>query len=552
MLQRIHANGLKLLHWVLFAERPLMEEELRWAIAIEFDMIDFNPDLDLPPLSFIDAALGLLVTENKNRVVRFAHLTVKDYLLQHSKQYFPSGHTLLARTTLTYLSFSALADNLARYAGDGDLHPFFNYAAFEWGHHVRQQSDAGVVAMAKEWLFSTSFKNVGHLRELEEEEWHRELLCEHSPLHEACYFSLESFVRELVHLQPDVMMNSTEELGRSPLHFAAAWGDVNLLRIFLHYSTIGVNLPDKHGWTALHWAAAEGQKDVVQVLLHHSDIDINSLDRGGGTPVCHALDSLVSPARLDANFKMWHRDVIRMLVQDCRIAHVNPKTTYGQRTLLHVAAERRYDDIVTFLLRHPGIDVNASDPEGQTPLSCATESCAEEAVRMLLTHKAIDVNPRIAIWKRTPLIMAVERGYDVIVNTLLRHPNIDVNALDVVGWTPLSCAAHRGRNEITGMLLEHKAINLELSRLRALVVGGRRILTFPRDLLFQLGIPADRINNIGPGHARSQLAMPIPAMHATLHPLTLRRNPIANDGTLPPLSLVRRIRFSFHWILMTI
>jgi hypothetical protein len=185
MLSRIRHKGLKLLHWVLFANCPLTLEELRFAIAIEEGMTDLDPKRQLPFASFIDWALGLLILDSEENTVRFAHLTIKDYLRDNVSFYFSDGHSLLARTCLTYLSFTALSSDRGRtrFQEDGDLFPFFSYATYQWGHHARKaEKDTKTCAMTIKFLLCERFRHLHDLRSA-----YRKHSALSLPLHEACY-----------------------------------------------------------------------------------------------------------------------------------------------------------------------------------------------------------------------------------------------------------------------------------------------------------------------------------------------------------------------------
>jgi hypothetical protein len=226
MLQRIDSRGLTLLHWVLFATRPLTLGELRFAVAIKVGMTDLNPDQDLPYPYFLDLALGLLrvTVEGERRIIRFAHLTIKEYLSMHSSEYFPDGHQLLVQTCLTYLSFNAISSEAgrARYLKDGDLYPFLEYAAFEWGHHAREVAgdDPRTCDIALEWFLSERFPQ---LNEIRHHNWPGFWLCLlQSPLHETCYFGLATLATKLFEHKFDV--NEADLVYRTPLHYAIQGG----------------------------------------------------------------------------------------------------------------------------------------------------------------------------------------------------------------------------------------------------------------------------------------------------------------------------------------
>ncbi len=61
-----------------------------------------------------------------------------------------------------------------------------------------------------------------------------------------------------------------------------------------------------------------------------------------------------------------------------------------EKTLLHLAAEKGYTDIVNTLLRK-GADVNAKDYFGNTPLHCAAANGHTEIVSALIRSEGINV-----------------------------------------------------------------------------------------------------------------------------------------------------------------
>jgi hypothetical protein len=196
MLSRIRPKGLRLIQWVFFARYPLTLEQLRFATAIKEGMRDLDSKRDLPFPSFTDCALGLLVVDSKEKTVRFVHSTIRDYLTKHSLQYFPDGHVLLARTCLTYLSFSSLSSEIGRirFLQDGDLFPFFEYAGFEWGHHARElNDDTKACDTVLSWLLSEHFMQVRDVRHQDAVKYQNVYPSDtqHSRLHEACVFGLQ-------------------------------------------------------------------------------------------------------------------------------------------------------------------------------------------------------------------------------------------------------------------------------------------------------------------------------------------------------------------------
>eukprot|EP00439_Symbiodinium_sp_Y106_P083410 s470_g23.t1 len=68
-----------------------------------------------------------------------------------------------------------------------------------------------------------------------------------------------------------VDMSTTAEWGRTPLHEAAEFGQLDKLRAMLaeaNGSSVAlVTAPDELGWTPLHWAALHGEEEIASELL---------------------------------------------------------------------------------------------------------------------------------------------------------------------------------------------------------------------------------------------------------------------------------------------
>jgi ankyrin repeat protein len=513
MLSRIQPEGLKLLHWVFFAMRPLELEELRFAIAIEEGMTDLDPKRQLPFPSFIDWTLGLLVLDSEERIVRFAHLTIKDYLTKHSLQYFPDGHGLLARTCLTYLSFSALSTDTGqtRFLEDGDLYPFFWYADSNWGHHAREsENDTTTCDMTLNWLLSKNFMQVrDHRREAR---WYNDWRfgVDYSLLHEACFFGLHSLTAKL-HESGQANINARDSDQVTPLHYAVMCHHLGVVKALLQCTHLDVNVQNKWGNTPLHDASLDGLVDILQILLQHPSIEINLQDEDGETALHRAtrfghtnlIPSLLQHPTIDINCSDkngWtalttavdrgHADVVRLLLAhkdiDISASRVGepgfwesiPPEVYSakqRRTLpydlhlqvgikpsdsLHLAARDGDKDIVELLLQRPDIEPNAYYGRyNTTPLHEAISGGHLKVVEALLLHPRVDVN---SVYKngRSALMCAVNEGHSGIVNALLQRPDIDINSVDTYGGTALMHAAHKGRSDIMYLFLQHSDTNV--------------------------------------------------------------------------------------------
>lgn len=109
------------------------------------------------------------------------------------------------------------------------------------------------------------------------------------------------------------------------------------------------------------------------------------------------------------------KDVVEFLLQTYPTLVINAESLGGER-LLSTTMDL---DLVRFLLKQDGTDINAQDYNGNTALSHACRGGNTEKARLLLAE-----------------------------------PDIDVNTTNDDGWTPFMIAEEKGREEMAKMILE--------------------------------------------------------------------------------------------------
>ena len=118
---------------------------------------------------------------------------------------------------------------------------------------------------------------------------------------------------------------------------------------------------------------------------------------------------------------------------------------------LRIAALR--DDgsrVMTLLLR--GADPNGRDARGQTALHIALKDDSDKAIKSLLAHPGLDVNAANAAGE-TPLMLAALRGRLDLAKMLAQRGA----AVNRVGWTPLHYACSGPDEGVVAWLLAQGA-----------------------------------------------------------------------------------------------
>ncbi|KAL2822219.1 ankyrin repeat-containing domain protein [Aspergillus cavernicola] len=117
------------------------------------------------------------------------------------------------------------------------------------------------------------------------------------------------------------------------------------------------------------------------------------------------------------------------------LATVDPNRTDSHgRTLLSLAAERGYEDIVLLLLSHGARD--SPNSAGQTLLMQAVEAGRISLVAALLNSKNVQIDAP-DLMGRTCLSLAMIAKNHTIIELLLKYPQINADHQDINGRTPL-------------------------------------------------------------------------------------------------------------------
>ncbi len=139
------------------------------------------------------------------------------------------------------------------------------------------------------------------------------------------------------------------------------------------------------------------------------------------------------------------------LVINC-LSHATPPD--ATQPDFHQAVVAGNFEQVQQVLLYVGLDVNAADRRGNTPLHLAVENKNKAIVRLLLYSYA-NVNA-VDDYGQTPLHAAAMNGNKPIV-LLLLDANADVNASDNDGNTPLHVALWKDHEVIVDLLIKRGA-----------------------------------------------------------------------------------------------
>jgi cytohesin len=249
----------------------------------------------------------------------------------------------------------------------------------------------------------------------------------------------------------DVNAKDRRDGDKTPLMHAVYWGHKEIVELLVAKGA-DINMKDRQiGYTSLHWGIVGGQKDVegqkeIVELLIANGADLNAKAKRGRTPLDLAIE--------------WKRTEIADLLR--KHGGKTGDWVNADKSIRLAAREGNIEAVKQHLA--DGVDVNAKQKDGFTPLSLAAFNDHKEIVELLIA-KGADVNVKDK-YDGTPLHTAAANGHKEIAELLIAK-GADVNAETKDGFTPLYLPAANGHKEIVELFIAKGAdVNAKDNRLR--------------------------------------------------------------------------------------
>ena len=247
-------------------------------------------------------------------------------------------------------------------------------------------------------------------------------------------------VRSLLLYSNDLVLNSLNANGASPLLIAVNTENVELITCLVH-SGSDVNFSSTDGTSPLHVAVYSTELPVVECLLTLG-ADVNALDNKQHSPLFTAtFGGLEAIAR-----------VLIAAGADSTLSSVE-----GNTPLIY-SAQLTHNGIVKSILEAGVAAVNQGNNSGHTPLTCACQSGNIGAVRLLVEVGGAKVNLARNDGATALFVSVVQRSNGFACAEYLIEKGADVSAkkvdFDGRGQTVLAAAAHTGHLSIVRLLVE--------------------------------------------------------------------------------------------------
>ena len=291
------------------------------------------------------------------------------------------------------------------------------------------------------------------------------------PIHDAVFDGV--IARVQAELDEGVDVNTEDEFGFTPLHFAAWFGHNEIAELLIENGA-DVNANALRGLTPLHDAATNISQEIIELLIENG-ADVNAKDEEGFTPMDHATiwnHKEIADLLVKHGGKSGAADSIHVAAAVGNIESVkqhlnsgedlNVKDEFGY-TPLHNAAWIGHKAIVELLIAK-GADVNEVDGEGYTALDWAIylddprasreDKAAKKQIAILLRKQGAKTGEKLKIGYAL-IDAAVDGNIEAVKQSLAA--GADVNSKDEFGGTALHNAVWEGYNEIAELLISKGA-----------------------------------------------------------------------------------------------
>jgi ankyrin repeat protein len=430
--------ALRLLSWIVYSVRPLDLTEIRHAMAIDdLAPVDRSVPQDIltPPAILVNACAGIVRLDEETNTIRLIHETTQKYFERTGSDHFPRARHDIGVACIKYLSLDVFGDG---YCLTDELYerrlkdnPLFDYAAKNWGNHIREGNEQDIPDLASKFLLndiklsSSNQVLLGYKLLFPRYGFRPAGYSQHFPkkfqgVHLMAYFGVKDMMTKLLSENPKIDPDAKDENGRTPLLWAARGGHGAIVQALLATGKVNPNTKDRFGQTPLLWAAYLGAEAVIQALLATGKVNLDIRDRLGQTPLSWAAykgDEAIFQALL-ATGK----------------ADPDAKDNNGQ-TPLSWAARMGHKIIVQALLATGKVDPDAKDKDGQTPLSWTARTGNEVIVQTLLATGKVDPDAKDKDGQ-TPLLWAAREGHEAVVQTLLATGKVNPDAETAVMADP--------------------------------------------------------------------------------------------------------------------
>ena len=276
---------------------------------------------------------------------------------------------------------------------------------------------------------------------------------DYTSLHFACKKNQLEIVKFLTS-KPECNREAEDKYGNRPLHIAYMFsGNVELVKYLVKEAGCDINAKGQSDYTSLHWACYKNQLEIVKFLTSKPECNCEAEDINGNRPlhIAYMFSDNV--------------ELVKYLVKEAG-CDINAKGE-NYYTSLHFACKKNQLEIVKFLTSKPECNCETEDIYGNRPLHVACMFSGNvELVRYLVKEAGCDINAK-GENDYTALHWACEKNQLEIVKFLTSKQECSLEAGDKDGNRPLHLACGFSGNvglvrylvEVVGCDINSKTVN---------------------------------------------------------------------------------------------
>lgn len=467
--------GKEVLFTLCVAKTSITFEQLLAVLSLELDSSSLTQDDYIFDSLVTGSCVGLVSLDQETRIVRFGHVTTREYLFKFHSDQIVHARWLLLKKSLIYLR---LPNVQLEYWSENShiqellrVHPFLEYAAVYWGDHVRDLSDharesgteededvvsdimdllskdESLACATRVLLYKTSRDWISR------HQWggwgaEQKTKGKMRGINLIAYCGLDSILDRILQDSPEGYLRSSDPFG-NVVHWAARGNFEPVLNRLMAQPGISriINSYSELAHTPLHIALVFSRTRALEILLEHGADPTIKVQR---EPDWHTLqlaiwhgppkhvDILLKTGKLEA--LLWTRDVLRRLALNAAAESEDPQALGKLLPLYAEAVEGKHhvEELVDFM--------------GRNPLHQAAQSGQSRATEIILNHPLGQNLARGKNYRaQTPFQVAAFTGRLKVVKVYIKH--IDREQL-LAQSEALDYAALRGHAEVLHELLD--------------------------------------------------------------------------------------------------